>query len=52
MLPEARAHLWDPAEAARLVHEFAHGKTMAEFDSDLIVRSAVERQLEILGEGR
>lgn len=50
MQPEAGAHLWDAAEAARLVHEFARHKTMAEFRSDLIIRSAVERQLEILGE--
>ncbi|MFT4052708.1 MAG: DUF86 domain-containing protein [Microbacterium sp.] len=50
MRPEAGAHLWDAAEAARLVHEFARGKTEADFASDLVVRSAVERQLEILGE--
>ena len=50
MRPEAGAHLWDAAEAARLVHEFARDKTEAEFTSNLIVRSAVERQLEILGE--
>ena len=50
MQPEAGAHLWDTAEAARLVQEFARDKTMVEFSSDLIIRSAVERQLEILGE--
>ena len=50
MRPEAGAHLWDAAEAARLVHEFARDKTEAEFTSNLIVRSAVERQLEILDE--
>lgn len=37
-------------EAARLVNEFARGRTAADFTSDLVVRSAVERQLEILGE--
>jgi uncharacterized protein with HEPN domain len=50
MRPEAAAHLWDAAEAARLVHEFGGGKAEAEFNSDLVIRSAIERQLEILGE--
>lgn len=50
MQPETGAHLWDAAEAARLVNEFARGKTEADFISDLVVRSATERQLEILGE--
>jgi uncharacterized protein with HEPN domain len=50
MRPESGAHLWDAAQAARLVHEFARGTTETQFESDLIVRSAVERQLEILGE--
>jgi len=50
MQPEAGAHLWDAAEAARLVREFARGKSEADFTRDLVVRSAVERQLEILGE--
>lgn len=47
---EAGAHLWDAADAARLVHEFTHRTTEAAFISDLLVRSASERQLEILGE--
>lgn len=47
---DAGAHLWDAAEAAKLIHEFVRGKTEAEFNTDLMVRSAVERQLEILGE--
>lgn len=50
MRPEAGAHLWDAAEAARLVHEFARGTTEAEFNSDPVIRSATERQLEVLGE--
>lgn len=50
MRPEAGAHLWDAADAARLVDEFIRGRSEADFTSDLIVRSAVERQLEILGE--
>lgn len=47
---EAGAHLWDAAEAARLVRDFTCGKTEAELKSDPIIRSATERQLEILGE--
>lgn len=50
MRREAGAHLWDAAEAARLVHEFASGNTESDFNADLIVRSAIERQMEILGE--
>lgn len=50
MRPEAGAALWDAAEAARLIREFATGRTEADFTSDLIIRSAIERQLEILGE--
>lgn len=50
MRPEAGAHLWDAAEATKLAHEFASGRTKDEFNSDLLVRSAIERQLEILGE--
>jgi len=47
---ESGAHLWDAAEAARLVHEFTRGKAEADFNSDPMIRSAIERQLEILGE--
>lgn len=50
MQPDAGAHLWDAAEAARLVQEFAAGTTDAEFNDNLMIRSAIERQMEILGE--
>jgi uncharacterized protein with HEPN domain len=50
MRPETPAHLWDAAEAARLVTVFVQGKTLTIFESDVLIRSAVERQLEILGE--
>ncbi|GAA1316391.1 DUF86 domain-containing protein [Leucobacter albus] len=50
MQPEAGSHLWDAAEAAKLVAEFVRDRTLAEFNSDLLLRSAVERQLEVLGE--
>ena len=50
MQPEAAAHLWDAATAARLVSKFVAGQSEQAFNADLLVRSAVERQLEILGE--
>lgn len=50
MQPEAGAHLWDAAGAARLVCEFAGGTTESTFNADLLIRSAIERQLEVLGE--
>lgn len=50
MRPESGAHLWDAAEAARLVAEFAASTTEADFSSNIVIRSAIERQLEILGE--
>lgn len=50
MQPESAAHLWDAATAAKLICDFVAGKTEEEFNQDLLVRSAVERQLEVLGE--
>lgn len=50
MRRESAAHLWDAAEAAQLICEFTRRKTLMTFGSDVLVRSAVERQLEILGE--
>ncbi|MGO2037594.1 MAG: HepT-like ribonuclease domain-containing protein [Brevibacterium sp.] len=51
MQREAGAHLWDASEAAKLIQEFSsHKSSLAEFQSDLIIRSAIERQLEVLGE--
>ncbi len=52
MRPEVGAHLWNAAEAARLVQEVADGMTEVEFISDLLIRSAIERQLEIPREAR
>ncbi len=37
-------------EAARLIVSFTEGITQAEFEADLRTQSAVERQLEIMGE--
>lgn len=52
MLPRDRdlAYLWDMREAARLIQAFIQGATYQHFVSDKMMRSAVERQLEIMGE--
>jgi len=51
MLPPERdaAYLWDMLEAARCVRDFVAGKTFDDYNSDALMRSAVERQVEILG---
>lgn len=50
MRREPVAHIWDAAEAARLIVSFADGRTKTEFTGDLLLRSAIERQFEVLGE--
>ena len=52
MLPSERnaAYLWDMLEAARCVRDFVAGKTFNDYSGDVLMRSAVERQVEILGE--
>jgi uncharacterized protein with HEPN domain len=45
-----RVYLWDMLTAARAVVTFTHGRSLAEYESDLLLRSAVERQIEIIGE--
>lgn len=50
MRPEAGAHLWDAAEAAKNIRTVAEGKTRSDLDDDLLIRSAIERLLEVLGE--
>lgn len=44
------AYLLDMLEAARALESFVRGRTYEEFCSDLLLRSAVERQIEIIGE--
>ncbi|WP_103063162.1 DUF86 domain-containing protein [Actinomyces qiguomingii] len=50
MCGDKAAYLWDAAEAARSVIAFVDGIGWEQFASDAMRRSAVERQLEILGE--
>ena len=44
------ARLVDMVEAAGAVGRFIAGKTRADYDADELLRSAVERQIEIIGE--
>lgn len=50
MRPRANKYLRDILDAALLVTQFADGKGFAEYESDVLLRSAVERQLTILCE--
>jgi len=49
-LRDVRAYLHDIASACRLVEEFVGGKTYPEYVDSPLLRSAVERQCEIIGE--
>ena len=44
------AYLWDMLDAAASIRQFAQGATFHEYATNKLIRSAVERQLEILGE--
>ena len=52
MQPEERdwAYLWDMREATRDVLEFTEGITYDHFCRDKVVRYAVERRIEVIGE--
>ena len=47
---EARKYLYDIQSAAGLLREFTDGKTLADYEGDAMLRSAVERQFEVIGE--
>lgn len=52
MLPEGRdpAYLHDMLTAARNITHFVAGKSRQNYEENLLLRSGVERQIEILGE--
>jgi len=51
MLPrDVRAYLFDIVEACHLVLAFTETKSVSDYAADPMLRSAVERQLEIAGE--
>lgn len=47
---EARKYLFDMQQAAELIARFTAGRTFEDYAADPMLRSAVERQFEILGE--
>jgi uncharacterized protein with HEPN domain len=47
---DPKSLLWDAREAADLIAAITSGKTFTDFDRDIVLRSAVERQFEIVGE--
>ena len=50
MHADARKFLWDAQRAAERVARFTAGRSFADYVHDELLRSAVERQLEIVGE--
>lgn len=48
--PDPRAFLFDIRQACRVIDQFISGMTFSDYVADLKTRSAVERQLEIIGE--
>lgn len=47
---DPRAFLWDASESAAAIVEFARGRTFDDYVADRMVRSAMEREFEIIGE--
>jgi len=50
MRPESKKFLYDIRKAGELLAEFAEDKTLSDYLADAFLRSAVERQFEIIGE--
>jgi len=50
MQPDSAKYLWDALTAADLAASFVHGKTFKEYRGDSLLRSAMERQLQVIGE--
>jgi len=47
---DIRVYLQDMVTAASAIRAFIDGRTLGDYEADLLLRSAVERQFEILGE--
>jgi len=47
---ESKKYLYDVNQAAEKVSHFLKGKTFADYEADDLIKSAVERQFEIMGE--
>jgi uncharacterized protein with HEPN domain len=49
MQPDAAALLWDARRAALLILDFIAERTWPDYQTEAMLRSAVERQFEIIG---
>jgi uncharacterized protein with HEPN domain len=47
---EAKKHLFDGLQACTRVSDFTAGRTFADYTHDAMLKAAVERQFEIIGE--
>jgi len=47
---DPRAFLWDARESADAIAQFIAGRTLEQYLQDAMLRAAVERHFEILGE--
>jgi uncharacterized protein with HEPN domain len=47
---EAKKYLWDIEQAAQQIADFTAGKRFEDYQANPILRAAVERQFEIIGE--
>src|SRR5262245_12832525 len=47
---DPRAYLWDVQQAANAIEQFTAGLDAADYAQNALVRAAVERQFEIIGE--
>jgi uncharacterized protein with HEPN domain len=50
MHADARKLLWDAQQAAERIARFTLGKEFTDYEADEFLRSAVERQFEVIGE--
>lgn len=50
MLHDVRVYLYDVSRACTFLESFVQGKSVHDYAADVMLRSAVERQFEIIGE--
>ncbi len=50
MKPEAQSYLYDIRRAVELLTDFTAGKAFRDYERDAMLRAAVERQFEVIGE--